>query len=241
MKSLDIEINTISNLALEVVKRVIAENEKTNKIKEDDSGPLAVASALSDFFQVAASIEDRPELDSEVISEFGHQGMDLLDRISFQLRELDIVDQRDNLARVYAALAVWLARREAILDNLQGTAEGFANLVNAENDPPGLIQLCHLMEEVIQAASDSIKIDEDRSNPWRPWRVLNLNSGIAATRALEPDLMKKVFEELGRHLPYDMPGFFADGKRQMLAQNVPQPVRDVMSEYAEKWPANSPH
>ncbi len=241
MNTLEIEINTTSNLALEVVKRVISENEKTNKIEEGDSGPLAVAAALSDFFKVALSIEGRPELDSEVMSEFGHQGMDLLDRISFQLRELDIVDQRDNLARVYAALAIWLARREAILDNLQGTAEGFANLVNAENDPPGLIHLCHLMEEVIQAASDNIKIDEDRSNPWRPWRVLNLNSGIAATRALDPELMKNVFEELGRHLPYDMPGFFADGKRQMLAQNVPEPVRDVMSEYAAKWPATSPH
>ena len=53
--------------------------------------------------------------------------------------------------------------------------------------------------------------------------------------------MQSTFEKLGRRLPYDMPGFFADGKRQMDSQNVPQQVRHVMTRYAEKWPGKSPH
>jgi hypothetical protein len=94
---------------------------------------------------------------------------------------------------------------------------------------------------VLEAAADELKLDQDRSNPWRPWRVLSLNSGVAATRSLDPQLMEATFEKMGRHLPYDMPGFFADGKRQMDAQDVPQGVRDVMTRYAEKWPDKSPH
>ena len=77
----------------------------------------------------------------------------------------------------------------------------------------------------------------DRSNPWRPWRVLNLNTGIAATRSLDPELMKQVFDQLVKRLPDDVSGFFADGKRQMDAQDVPQEVRDVLNQYAEKWPS----
>jgi hypothetical protein len=53
--------------------------------------------------------------------------------------------------------------------------------------------------------------------------------------------MERVFDNLGRRLPYDMPGFLADGKRQMMTQNVPEAVREVMNRYAEKWPDRPAH
>ena len=84
-------------------------------------------------------------------------------------------------------------------------------------------------------------MDEDRSDAWRPWRVINLNTGIAATRSLDPELMESTFEKLGRRLPYDMPGFFADGMRRMAVQDVPDVARDVMRRYVERWPASPPH
>ena len=242
MSALVIEVPAISELALQVMKRVINENEKTRKITDEASGPIPLASALSDFFQLASGLEhEGQQPDSDVITELGHYALDLLDRLSYQLRQLDIHDQRENLAAVFASLAVWFARRDAVLDNLDGAADGFANLVNGQNDPGELATLSQLMDEVLESAADELKMDQDRDNPWRPWRVLNLNSGVAATRSLDAQLMQITFEKLGRRLPYDMPGFFADGKRQMDAQGVPQAVRDVMTRYAEKWPDKSHH
>jgi hypothetical protein len=113
--------------------------------------------------------------------------------------------------------------------------------VNGTTGTDDLRLLCGLMEEVIEAASTRLQLDEDRSNAWRPWRVINLNAGIAATRSLDPDLMERTFESLGRRLPYDMPAFLADGVRQAAFQNVPDTVRDVLRRYVEKWPANAPH
>lgn len=240
MNTLTIEVPAISNLAVQVMKRVIDENELTRTIPDGDAAPIPLASALSDFFQLASGLEhegQRPG--TEAVSELAHYAIDLVDRLSYQLRQLDIHDQRDNLAKVYASLAVWFARRDAELDNLDGTGESFSNLVNGENDQQVLAQLSRMMDEVIEAAADEIKRDEDRSNPWRPWRVLNLNAGVAATRSLDAGLMETTFERISRRLSYDMPGFFADGKRQMDAQTVPQEVRDVMDRYAEKWPLKS--
>ena len=242
MSSLIIEVPVISDLALQVMKRVIDENENTQIITDEDSGPIPLASALSDFFQLAAGLEhDGQRPDTEAISELGHYALDLLDRLNYQLRQLDIHDQRDNLARAFVSLAVWFARRDAVIDNLDGTADGFANLVNGEKDEAELAKLSRMADELLEAAADDLKLDQDRSNPWRPWRVLNLNSGVAATRSLDAALMQNTFEKLARRLPYDMPGFFADGKRQMDAQNVPEEVRDVMNRYAEKWPNKSSH
>lgn len=237
-----IEAHSISDLALQVMKRVIDENERTQIITDEKSGPIPLASALSDFFQLASGLEhEGRQPDSEAMSELAHYALDLADRLSYQLRQLDIHDQRDNLAQLFASLAVWFARRDAVLDNLKGTGESFANLVNAEQDQAELATLSRMMDEVLEAASDELRLDQDRSDTWRPWRVLNLNSGVAATRSLDPDLMQETFEKLGRRLPYDMPGFFGDGRRKMDGQNVPDQVRAVMDRFAEKWPEKSPH
>jgi hypothetical protein len=181
------------------------------------------------------------EMDSDQISEFADYGLDLLDRLAYQLRLMEIMHQRDRMACIYASLAVWLVRREAVLDNLEGIADGFAWIVNGLKETSDLGEMCQLMEEVAKAASEKKQMDEDRSNPWRPWRVLNLNAGIAATRSRDPQLMERVFENLGRRLPYDMPGFLADGKRQMMTQKVPEAVREVMNRYAERWPDRPAH
>lgn len=241
MNKLTFQINDISELALQVMKTVINKNEETQKLTEDGLGPLALASALSDFFQISSAIENGQTLDAEQMAEFGDYGMDLLDRLAYQCRQLDILDQRETLWRIYPSLAVWLVRRDAVLDNLEGTADGFAWLVNGLSDKDELAETCMLMDEVLEAASEKLMLDQDRGNAWRPWRVLSLNSGIAATRSLDPQLMATIFEKLGRRLPYDMAGFLADGKRQIATQTVPDEVREVMERYADKWPTSPAH
>jgi hypothetical protein len=236
------EIDAISELALEIMLSILEQKKEAQEIMQDESGPLALAEALSDYFQIAAGVESgAASLNSDELSEFGAYGIDLLDRLSFLVRQLEIMDRRDHVSRVFTSLAVWLARREAVIDNLDGAADGFGMLVNGLSEPGELAEMCRLMEEVIESVSERIQLDEDRSNPWRPWRVINLNTGIAATRSLEPGLMEDTFEKLGRRLPHDMPGFFADGRRQMMTQNVPEAVTEVMNRYADKWPDKPPH
>jgi hypothetical protein len=242
MSSLVIEIPVISDLALEIMKRVIDENEKTHKITDEQSGPIPLASAMSDFFQLASALENGEQLeDSAAISELAHYALDLVDRLQAQLWYLDIHDLRDRLSRLFASLAVWFARQDAILDNLNGAADSFAILVNGENDAAVLADMCRLMNEVLEAASNEIKMDEDRSDQFRPWRVLNLNSGVAATRSFDAKLMQETFERMERRLPHDLPGFFADGKRQVQMQEVPENVREVMTQFADKWATQLPH
>ena len=108
--------------------------------------------------------------------------------------------------------------------------------------PRGDLALKAALRTVKQlAALPSAETFDAIGDAWRPWRVLSLNSGIAATRSLDPQLMQNIFDKLGRRLPYDMAGFLADGKRQMATQNVPDDVREVMERHVEKWPTSPPH
>ncbi len=242
MSTLISDIDAISELTLKIMQTVIAKNDQVKVFEDVDSGPIGLAAALSDFFQISSVLESGQQaLDSEQINEFTDYGLHLLDGLAQMVRRLDIMDQRENLARVYASIGLWLARQNATLENLEGIADGFAYIANGLNDQKELATICHQMGEVIEAVSESKAMDQDRSSPWRPWRVLNLNAGITATRSLDPQLMEQTFDALGRRLPYDMPGFIADGKRQMIMQNVPDEVKEVMDRYAEKWPANAVH
>jgi hypothetical protein len=239
---LAIENGAISDLALEVTQAVLARSEEAQSIMEDESGPLALARALSDFFQIAGALESgAARLEQEELDEFCAYGLDLLDRLAFLVRKVEIMDQRDTVARLFASMGVWVARRGATIDNLEGTADGFGMIVNATSGTDELRALCELMEEVIAATSVQLQLDEDRGDAWRPWRVINLNAGIAATRSLDPELMERTFEKMGRRLPYDMSGFLADGMRQAAFQNVPDAVKDVMRRHMERWPGSAPH
>ncbi len=239
---LRIENDAISDLALEVTQAVLARSEEAQAIMEDQSGPIALARALSDFFQIAGVLETgAATLDQEEQEEFCAYGLDLLDRLAFLVRKVEIMDKRDTVARMFASMGVWVARRGATIDNLEGTADGFGMIVNGTSATDDLRTLCGLMEEVIEAASTRLQLDEERGDAWRPWRVINLNAGIAATRSLDPELMERTFEKMSRRLPYDMPEFLADGMRQSAFQNVPDAVKDVMRRHMDKWPTKAPH
>ena len=56
------------------------------------------------------------------------------------------------MSRVFPSLAVWLARHDAIIDNLAGTADGFGLLVNGLSEPQDLAEMCQIMDEVIEAS-----------------------------------------------------------------------------------------
>jgi len=237
-----IENDAISDLALEVTQAVLAKSDEAETIMQDESGPLALARALSDFFQIAGALEQgAARLEQDELDEFCAYGLDLLDRLAFLVRKLEVMDKRESVARMFASMGVWVARRGATIDNLEGTADGFGMIVNGTSSPEDLRALAGLMEEVVAAASTRLQLDEARGDAWRPWRVINLNMGIAATRSLDPALMERTFDNMGRRLPNDMSGFLADGMRQAMFQNVPDEVRALMRRYAEKWPAGAPH
>jgi hypothetical protein len=242
MSTLIFDFDGINDLALEVTKAIVDRNEQTGKIGSEDAGPLAVAAALADFFEIATALDQGAiSLDVDELVEFADHGLDLLDRLAYQLLVLEVMEYRETMALIFASIGVWLARQGAMLENLEGIADGFGRITNGLNDQQELAEIFQLMEEVADAASEKLGRDEDTSNPYRPWRVLNLNAAIAATRSLDPQLMEQAFENLGRRLPQDIAGFLADGKRQMLMQDVPEDVRAVIGRYADRWPAARAH
>ena len=93
----------------------------------------------------------------------------------------------------------------------------------------------------MQATASDIAADSDKSDDRRPWRILQLNRAIVATRSYNIELMSRVFDDLIQGLPGDAKDFFREGMRQMQVVQYPARVRAVMTHYFEALAQNSLH
>jgi hypothetical protein len=99
------------------------------------------------------------------------------------------------------------------------------------NESDALIKLHKIAEKITNSTDKMIKTDINKSEPGHPWRILNLNHGIIATRTHNIDIMNTVFEQLLQRLPDDAANFFADGMKQMVIIGYPEHVKHVMEQF----------
>ena len=102
-----------------------------------------------------------------------------------------------------------------------------------------LVGLASVIREVIDACADDIQRDAEQTNQMRPWRILNLNYGIVATRSHQPKLIEQAYDSLVKNLPQDAREFFKEGLQQMDVVGYPGEVREVVERYNRMWGSES--
>ena len=83
-----------------------------------------------------------------------------------------------------------------------------SDIANQTNEPDSLIKLHKVAEETTSFAHEMIKTDIDKSESGHPWRILNLNHGIIASRTHNTNIIYSVFKQLLLYLPYDVAIFY---------------------------------
>lgn len=169
------------------------------------------------------------------ITELGEYSIGLLNELANWVQRYQLEEQRALLAEVQMAIALWTARHGGELLTLEPVVDALALFANRTLDPEQLSGLFAYMGEIIEAVSPAIRQDLEKTNPGRPWRVLNLNRAIVATRSHDPVAMKEAYDSLTHLLPEEAPRFFAEGMEQMEALDYPDHVRTVLESYYNNW------
>ena len=139
------------------------------------------------------------------------------------------------LDEIALAAAHWVIKHQAEILNLEVIVNLLAAKANQTNDKTILTALFYVINDVIEYASAEFKNDLDKSDPSRPWRMLNFNFAIVATRTGNKELMVKAFDTLGRNLPEDCPNFFEEGLKQSQKDVYGPEIKMIMAEYFKKW------
>jgi len=169
-------------------------------------------------------------LDSKSITELGGYAFTLLQELQTWCAQASL-DCKNTTDQLGLGFAIWTSGRGGKLFNLEPIVDAIAALANQTLEQQQLQHLFHNIMQILLAVDDSVRQDLEKTNPFRPWRILNINAGIIATRTHDPDRMEIAFGHLLRNLPEDAPGFFSEGMEQMDKLDYPAHVRAVMSRY----------
>lgn len=170
-------------------------------------------------------------LTEEEIAQVGDYALSLLEEISMVAANRGLQEAMMSLHQLSIPVALWVAEHRGTLTRLEIVVNAIAAYANALKDKQQLSELCTAIEKIIVATAIDIKQDADAANPMRPWRIINLNWGIVATRSQKTELMEQSFSGIINNIPYDARKFFAEGMQQMSSIGYPENVRAVMKKY----------
>ena len=184
------------------------------------------------------SAESMGLLEEKDISKIGQYALDLLEGLVAFVQSKSSEQNRD-LLRLSLPLSLWVARHGGRLSQIDMLVNSLAGYANEISEPHLLAELSIVIKEVIDACDDEIQRDLEQSNLMRPWRVLNLNYGIVATRSHQPQIIEQAYDALIKNLPQDARQFFKEGMQQMDIIDYPDEVREVVARYNKMWGSES--
>ena len=201
----------------------------------DQIGPDTLGKSLEQFFAILDSIEDQTQTHGSVaqteMQELADHGLGLMNKLNDWAIKLECDEAQQIFTGLCIPLALWCSRQHLPMSELEPIVNALSKLANSTQDTDLLGEISDAVDVIIDAVTPQIKQDLDKSNPGRPWRGLNLNQGIVATRSHDPKRMEAVFEQLLYRLPEDAPGFFKEGMQQMDRIGYRPHVRTVMANY----------
>ena len=217
------------------------DNDKVpqNLITAMDQAVDVMARADSEFVSKGnISTADMSVLEQKEISEIGDYALELLEAMVAYIEDKSGEQSRE-LLRLSLPISLWVARHGGNLSKIDMVVNSLAGYANETKEPHRLAELSVVIREIIDACSDEIRKDIEQSNSMRPWRILNLNYGIAATRSHDPKIIEEAYDTLVKNLPQDAREFFSEGRRQMDIINYPDEVREIVERYYKMWGSES--
>jgi len=165
------------------------------------------------------------------INQIGEYAMTLISELAMLAANRGLQQIMIGLIRLSVPVSSWLVNHKGKIAPLDILVNAIASYANELTEPEILEQLCHHIENVMQVIEDDVKRDMEATNPMRPWRILNLNWGIVATRSHNAELIEKVYTQLMKNIPADINDFITEAMQQMDVIGYPDHVRQIVAKF----------
>jgi len=229
------EIQQLFSAAANAIEtRYIQQSQQPGEVS-----PMQLADALRKLFQVFEELDAKNGANAALPyndpSDLGEHGILLAADLVHWAERLQLPQAKSDIEKIAVGIALWVARHGGEIRELETVVNGFAASANTTTADAALRALFRATKAVLEHAAPDIKADLDQANPGRPWRVLNFNFAIVATRIQDAQLMHDAFDTLSRNLPQDAPAFFEEGLKQSDKPVYGPVVKNLMQEYFARW------
>jgi hypothetical protein len=195
--------------------------------------------AIEEFFHAFYKLDEEYGDTGAILLEDTSELADYCLRCLAELRNwtdrLDLATLVPELDKLIVGTALWAMRHECEVTTPEPVVNALAHMANDATSKQDLAGVYGLMQGLIQAVPETIKHELERSNPFRPWRILLLNFSIVAVRTQDVRMMLHAFDTLCRYLPEECPGFFSEAVQQAEHPAFSDEVRGLLQAEQAKW------
>ena len=231
--------NDLKKIFTQASSAVLQAFDSSGSASGGDATPAQLIEAINQFFIIYEKLGSKRSENSLIkkddISQIGDEAINCLDELGIWAGRLGLPQEKAMLEEIALAAAHWVIRHQGEIRSLEVIVNMLATKANSTSDKAILTSLFHVMNDVIENTSSELRSDLENSDPARPWRMLNFNFAIVATRTMDKELMIRAFDTLGRNLPEDCPHFFEEGLKQSEKAEYGPEIKTIMTEYFKKW------
>lgn len=203
------------------------------------STPPQLVEAVKEFFQTFE------ELDNEY-GEIGPISLDDSDELTDYclrclaelrnwLNRLELNSATPSIDKLIIGAALWTIRHEGQIMTPEPVVNALACGANDATTKQELAAIFGLTQGLISAIPDSIKVDLEKSNPARPWRILLLNFAIVAIRTQDAVMIGYALDTLSTHLPEEYQGFLQEAAQQAAHPMFSDEVKELIQTESTNW------
>jgi hypothetical protein len=151
------------------------------------------------------------------------------------LSRLNLLAERPRLFNIQLGIAYWAMQHGLTFDTVAPVVNALAEQANAAETRQETAALFAIMQGFVQHLAPGLKADLERSNPERPWRLLNLNFAITAIRTGDAAMMRYAFDRLNEHLPDERAGFYREAHTLACQPGFPTETRALIEAEYTRW------
>ena len=151
------------------------------------------------------------------------------------LIRFDLTDQLASVQTLEIGIGYWAMRHGLPIFRVEPIVNALAAQANAAGSKQETAAVYAMMQGFIGHFSPNHRADLERSNPQRPWRLLNLNFAITAIRTGDPVLMQYAFDTLNANLPDERAGFYEEAHALASQPGFPLATRGLIEAEIARW------
>jgi hypothetical protein len=201
--------------------------------------PGLLTDAIRQFFDLCAKL-DRDHgrggrLPYDDVNEISANAINCVSDLALWAVRLGLDGEHHAIENAALDFAQWAIRHDGKLTTLEPVVNALAWRANTTHHPDDLTVLFYVARELVAHAAPQTRNSFEATDAAHPWRVLNFNLAIIATRTQNQELMDAAFDLLEQNLPDACAGFYEEGLRQAEKKVYEPHVRELMRRRFAKW------
>lgn len=169
------------------------------------------------------------------VDKIGTHALECVSDLALWAHQLGLDRERDTIENLALDFALWTADNDGTISVLEPVVNALARRANASHAPDSLSALLDLAHELVGHVDLRLANSLESANPAQPWRILNFNLAIIATRTQNPERMNAAYDLLEKNLPHECAAFYEEGVQQARKKVYEPHVQEILRRRLAKW------